>query len=379
MGDRYDVMVVGLGPAGAAAAVELARGGARVLALQRPEPRPKPCGGCLALRWEQDWSCLGLELDRLGSGVRHLELCLPGREPLRRRSRQPVARLVERNQLNQLLEEAALQAGVEVVRQAVDNLYQDERGFVVIAGEYNFWGDWLLGADGARSLVGRRMRLTPHVKGYLALSEDRPPAPGRERAPGTALLELGGRLGGYRWAFFREGEMNTGLMATRWPEKGAHLALRQSYAEFLRRHHLGPPGRFRTAMIPCPAGRLHLVAAGRTAVLGDAAALCDPFLGEGIGQAVHSGLLAARAVLAEDLGAYQRAVERELLPQHAHARRLARLIYGLPRVAHALARRRPGSLELGFSLLRGELSHRRLWGTVLRRMLGRGISGPVEG
>lgn len=378
MGERYDVMVVGLGPAGAAAAVELARGGARVLVLERAGQRPKPCGGCLALRWEQDWSRLGINMDRLGLAVQRLELCLPGREPLRRDSQGPVARLVERNQLNQLLEETALQAGAEVVRQGVDSLYQDERGFVVTAGEYSFWGDWLLGADGARSLVGRRMRLTPHVKGYLALSEDRPPPPGREREPGSALLELGGRLGGYRWAFFREGEVNTGLMATRWPEKGVHLALRQAYADFLRRHHLGPPGRFRTAVIPCPAGRSHLVAAGRVAVLGDAAALCDPFLGEGIGQAVHSGLLAAQAVLAEDLGAYQRAVDRELLPEHAHARRLARLIYGLPRLAHALARRRPGSLELGFSLLRGGLSHRRLWGVVLGRMLGRGVRDSAE-
>ncbi|MFQ5804302.1 MAG: FAD-dependent oxidoreductase, partial [Candidatus Methylomirabilales bacterium] len=42
----YDVIVIGLGPAGAAAAHDLGQAGLRILALEKTRhPRPKPCGG----------------------------------------------------------------------------------------------------------------------------------------------------------------------------------------------------------------------------------------------------------------------------------------------------------------------------------------------
>src|SRR6266542_5351734 len=47
----YDVIVVGLGPAGATAAAEVARAGWSVLALEwKPIPRYKVCGGGLSAR-----------------------------------------------------------------------------------------------------------------------------------------------------------------------------------------------------------------------------------------------------------------------------------------------------------------------------------------
>src|SRR2546421_2737451 len=48
---RYDVIVVGAGPAGSTTAYHLARAGARVLLLDRARfPRDKPCGGGVTLR-----------------------------------------------------------------------------------------------------------------------------------------------------------------------------------------------------------------------------------------------------------------------------------------------------------------------------------------
>src|SRR5437867_3372805 len=51
MAERFDVAVVGAGPAGAVAALGLARGGARVVLLEKYRlPRYKTCGGGLLAR-----------------------------------------------------------------------------------------------------------------------------------------------------------------------------------------------------------------------------------------------------------------------------------------------------------------------------------------
>ena len=43
--ERFDVAIVGAGPAGCRAAWRLARAGARVAMLDGSHPREKPCGG----------------------------------------------------------------------------------------------------------------------------------------------------------------------------------------------------------------------------------------------------------------------------------------------------------------------------------------------
>src|SRR5262245_27514126 len=49
--ERFDALVVGAGPAGSSVATHLARGGARVLLVDRATfPRDKPCGGGLTGR-----------------------------------------------------------------------------------------------------------------------------------------------------------------------------------------------------------------------------------------------------------------------------------------------------------------------------------------
>ncbi|HKV67061.1 MAG TPA: FAD-dependent monooxygenase, partial [Gaiellales bacterium] len=49
--ERYDAVVVGAGPGGAATAMLLARGGAKVLLCDRSSfPRDKTCGGGLTPR-----------------------------------------------------------------------------------------------------------------------------------------------------------------------------------------------------------------------------------------------------------------------------------------------------------------------------------------
>ncbi len=373
MQSDWDVIIAGLGPAGAAAAVELARGGARVLALDGSGERAKPCGGCLSARGLEALAWLEPPAWLREHPVSRLWIGYPGQPAAAYLSPRPGAYLVERSRLDRWLSGQADQAGAEVRATRVRGL---EREGVLwrVEGPGGPWrAPWLLAAGGAGGLLAPRLGLGGGQWRFAALVQEMPLPP--RLAPAlaeSALLELGGVAGGYAWAFGRGQVLNLGLAGLLGRDQGGPGALRRRFAAFAHRLGLTPSGAPRGAMIPCPHRRRLAVARGRAAAIGDAAGLADPVLGEGIAQAVVSGRMAAQAILAGDLDLYQRRAEETLLRDHHHARLLARLIYGLPRAFHALARHRPGGIELGFHWLRGEITPRDIWFCLLRGLLGRG-------
>lgn len=378
MDERFDVIIVGLGPAGAAAAVSLARAGARVLALGARPRQDKPCGGCLSARALGQLEFLDPPAWLRQEPVRAMLLEYPGRASRRFVTGATGAYFVERRRLDDLLRQRVLEAGARVEEQRARAVTPQDGGWLVQGRSGRWQGQWLLGADGANSLLGRALDLGRSTFVYKALVEERPlPRGMAANLAGTALLELGGAPGGYAWAFSRQGMLNLGL-ASRAGRAGSTAWLLKCYQAFLERQGLGRPGAWRGALIPCPDGRRPRLARGRAAVIGDAAAAADPFLGEGIGQALHSGLLAAKAILAGDLGLYQADMAAGLLREHFHARILARLVYGAPRLFQSLVQRHPGATELVWRVLRGQRTYADIWGG-LGRMLLRRLSGRPGG
>jgi flavin-dependent dehydrogenase len=89
-------------------------------------------------------------------------------------------------------------------------------------------------------------------------------------------------------------------------------------------------------------GRAEPLHCGRVLLVGDAAGLVDPFLGEGIAYALTSARLAAPVVqhaLGDDridLSAYTRAAHARLVRDFVYAERIARLFYAFPRLGYQL-------------------------------------------
>lgn len=108
----YDCIVVGAGPAGSIAARELARGGARVLLVDRAMfPRPKVCGCCVNPRALEILKRVGLgDLpDRLGAlPLTSLNLAARG---LRAVVERPLGAAVSREAFDAALAGAAMEAG----------------------------------------------------------------------------------------------------------------------------------------------------------------------------------------------------------------------------------------------------------------------------
>jgi geranylgeranyl reductase family protein len=369
---RYDVIVVGGGPAGATAARGLAKAGARVLLLERRRlPRYKACGGCLSRRVEKllDIDPAGLIEERITG----LTFTYRGREPIEAAFAAPVAYMVWRDRFDQALCLSAAAAGAELrdggtvraVRQV------DSRVEVDVNGEREA-GDFLVGADGACGVVARDLFPARRKARAVGLDADLPLAGAAEAAlKGRVVIELGHASGGYCWAFPKRDVASVGAMVGRTAARSASRCLEA----FLGAGGLGhrSPARTHGALIPLHAGDSAPLYHGRALLTGDAAALVDPLLGEGIYYAILSGQLAARAILSGernggDLAWYQTAISAEITPELEAAGRLSRLAYRLPWLWFKALRRRPGAIDFYRKVLMGEESYRsfadRVWAEI---------------
>lgn len=311
MHTSHDVVIVGAGPAGCAAATTLARQGHSVALLERAQhPRPKLCGGLLthktllALKRAFDESPASLT----EAGVVE---CTCTRYSIFARSRllcsgeltEPFY-IVNRPALDARLAAAAVRAGAELLQHTTVRECSPDTGQVATEDGRVFSGRYIIGADGA---TGRARRaLIPLETGGLAgihglrastaaAVECRIPrasAPAALRDLNRPQLYLGFVTTGYGWVFPNQNELVVGQCALSTPGENFTRTLR-SYFTFLGLPETpqGLKGH------PLPYGAwLTQPGVGRLLLTGDAAGIVEPTLGEGIFYATASGILAARAV-----------------------------------------------------------------------------------
>jgi len=158
---RFDVAIVGAGPAGCRAAYRLARGGARVALIDGSHPREKPCGGGVtgrALELVRDsidaaaFEAVGIETATFVDGGRAATMRLD--EPdLNGRGLAVVAR----REFDGALLRAAAAAGASLVESRMIAVDRSIGGWRVFTRGGTVDAGWLVGADGPNSLVRRRV------------------------------------------------------------------------------------------------------------------------------------------------------------------------------------------------------------------------------
>jgi menaquinone-9 beta-reductase len=311
--ERADVAVIGAGPAGSAAALVLARAGARVALVDKTRfPRDKACGDLVGPRGMQVLHDLGVRLagaepvgDMRVVGPTGRSVRLPCRAG---RTYPGHGVALPRVVLDQTLREAALDAGcVGHTGRAGAQLRDDGRlaGFELSDGT-KLHADVVIGADGAMSRVASAAGLVdaPRVlwgfalRSYLDASVDLP----------TIVLWDEARwrgFPGYGWVFPGPGGranlgVGVGVLGDRAAAGHAGRSLGAFVAVLHRFGLLDHAARL-------PAERLGgwlkmgmvgtVPARGRVLLAGDAAGLVNPLQGEGISEALTSGRAAAEAVL----------------------------------------------------------------------------------
>lgn len=351
--ERVDVLVVGAGPAGSAAAIHLACAGARVLLADRARfPRDKPCGGGLTGRALRHAPCPVDEV--VEHAVDRLRIRLRYGWSFTRRHRAPLVLMTQRRRLDLHLAERAAAAGAEFRDGArVDGLELGETHVLARVGGEPVRADVLVGADGANGVVAKAAGLGEGIVPGVALEgnagyELLDPA----RLEGTAAIELGVVPGGYGWAFPKGDHANLGVggWASEGPRLRAHLArlarawgIAPGALDEVRGHRLP----MRLAGAPPPQR-------GRVLLVGDAAGLVDPLSGDGIYEAFVSAELAAEAILAGDLDAYAERLSAAL-DGHSAASWAAKRALERSAAACFWAARSPGVFGVVAGLLAGDV------------------------
>jgi geranylgeranyl reductase family protein len=368
---RTDVLVVGAGPAGSAAAAWAAQAGHDVLLADAAVfPRDKTCGDGLTPRAVSELMLLGLEdwlrAHSVNRGLRAhgfgQTLLLPwpgGTLP-------DWGSAVARTELDDHLRTTAIKAGAEAVdgARAVGVRMEGDRVAAVEFARGSREGerfevacDRLVVADGVRSPLGKLLGREWHRETVYGVA-------GRSYADSTMAddpwisshLELrdeaGQVLSGYGWIFplgknglgtngLGVGEVNIGVGTLATAKRPADIAIKPLMAHYAEQRRadfgLGAELRMPTSALLPMGGAVSGVAGRNWALIGDAAACVNPLNGEGIDYGLETGRLVVDTMAEHrDLSRVWPALLRDHYGEaFSIARRLAGLVT-IPRLLPAL-------------------------------------------
>ncbi|MGW1743496.1 geranylgeranyl reductase family protein [Nocardia sp. NPDC001965] len=319
---HVQVLVVGAGPAGSAAAAWAARAGRDVLLLDSATfPRDKTCGDGLTPRATAELEYLGLGEWVRAHTVNHgLRMAGFGGEallPWPGGSFPTYGSAIPRTELDDKLRETAVKSGARMRDGAkvVDIARDGDRvtGVTVRVGDasHEIGCRTLIVADGVRSPVGKMLGRTWHRRYAYGVAARAYISSGRSDDQWiTSHLELrnaeGELVPGYGWVFpLANGEVNIGVGSLATERRPSHIALKpllEHYTE-LRREEWELSGSVRavsSALLPM-GGAVSGIAGRNWALLGDAAGCVNPLNGEGIDYGLEGGHMLAGLLDEPDL------------------------------------------------------------------------------
>lgn len=345
-------------------------------------PRYKTCGGGL----------IGISLEYVPASVLEtveqratsVRFTLRGRSANTHRSRVPFLGLVQRDRFDQALVDAAIAAGVRFVDGVtVRSIEETDDGVTLVASGGDIHGPRgtntsegihaggdirarvVIGADGAGGRIGRYVGVSPGGIDLALEHEIVRPNDGRGWDD-RVFLDWGDDAGTYAWMFPKAETLTVGVIQA----KGSPDATRAYLDRYVGQLGLsdaiitrssGHLAQWRTSNSP--------LRRGRVIVVGDAAALLDPFTREGISFALRSGTWAGEAAASGDLETYVTRVKTELGGEIAASSRLLHLFERRPGLVHALLSYTVVGPQVFLRICRGSLTVAQLFRTPVARLL----------
>ena len=352
-----DVLVVGAGPAGTAAAISLARRGRGVVVIDKASfPRDKCCGDGLTTDALRHLETLGMRPSMVDNWNSVTDVIVRGPDghethlPLPDAGQYAV--VVPRADLDSRLVDLARSAGATVLESTTFNELRMEADRVVVttSDDEVIQARYVVAADGMWSPVRKSLGLNPD--GYRGewhafrqyFSNVGPSAQHLwvwfepDLLPGYAWsFPLPGQRANVGFGIARDGTRRIQDMAALWDD-----LLDRPHVKAVLGPEAAPEGRHKAWPIPARVDEMPQVH-GRVVFVGDAVAATDPMTGEGIAQALQTGIAVADAIarggalrpaLVGKL--YQRSLDDHLVTDHRFARLLGTALVSPRRTRAAL-------------------------------------------
>ena len=317
----YDAIIVGAGPAGSSAAIYCNKLGLNTLLLDKSIfPRDKICGDALSGKSVKILEELDLlqDLDKLDGAIvnriifgnpNHSECELHLNKSLNKRHISH-GFVIPRKIFDNYLFKKASDVSNVVSGFKVEDLIYDKSQVVGVKGKSNkgiqkkYFGNIVLGADGPYSIVSRRTGLYNSDMNYTAVGLRCYYENVEDLTDQIELHYVNETIPGYFWIFpagNTKANIGVGLLKSRAKKKKYNLQQIMNQVinsknfkhRFKNSNALEKPKGWNL-----PFGNTKRENHGNGfLLLGDAAGLVDPFTGEGIGNAMESGKIAADIVL----------------------------------------------------------------------------------
>jgi len=313
----FDVVIIGAGPAGCASAYQLAESGLTIAVLEKDVfPRDKVCGDALSADVTNQFHRMDSALaeaflkqnpKKASNGVRffapnHKSLDIPFKNLKYKEAAGFVMKRLDFDAF--FAEEIKKVPNLKVFENhKVKAIEIKENSVFIETSQSIFQTKIIIGADGANSIVNRKLSLNKidkkHHSGGL-----------RQYFENVTVLNESGFielhfykeiLPGYFWVFpLPDNKANVGLGILSSEISKQNIHLKEKFTHLLN-NHPNLKDRFKNAKpledikgfgLPLGSKKKQL-SGNRFLLLGDAANLIDPFTGEGIGNAIRSGRIAA--------------------------------------------------------------------------------------
>jgi len=337
VGGVFDCAIVGAGPAGAAAALMLARTGCRVGILEKERlPRYKPCGGGVS---PEVFALLGIDPSPDAGVVTRAteaEILFDGERPFLCRLPVPCP-LVDRYRFDHHLVSLAAAAGADVRDGTEVRGFRDGDASVEIeTGKGRVSARFVIIADGGQGRMAKEAGFPAKKSGVegVAVGGEVPWS-----GNGRMVVDLGIMPCGYAWLFPKGDRASIGLGITK--RGGNHRIIFEKLRLFAERMEVP----FERAIVRGAClGLWHkgrpAAVRGRFLLAGDAARLVDPLSAEGIRPAVKSALMAAaaveRALDGDDttLDGYEKELREAFDRHYAIAAKIAHFFFLFPALSY---------------------------------------------